>query len=122
MISELRKVEEAQLNVIRNFLTGLDSAREAGESVLDHTSVIYGTCMGNANGHTNQNWPMLLAGGGFKHGQHLAFDKKDNTPISNLYLSVLHRLGIEEEKFSSSNLSYFVSTLWVLFILYTNLT
>lgn len=102
MISELRKIEEAQLAVIRNFLTALQKSREEGESVLDQTSVIYGTCMGNANGHTNQNWPMLLAGGGFKHGQHLAFDQKNNTPISNLYLSVLHRLGIEQEKFSSS--------------------
>ena len=102
MITELRKIEEAQFSVIRNFLTGLNSANEAGGSVLDHTSVIYGTCMGNANGHTNQNWPMLLAGGGFKHGQHLAFDQSNNTPISNLYLSVLHRLGIEEERFSSS--------------------
>jgi hypothetical protein len=102
MISELQKIEEAQLAVIRNFLTGLQTSREEGESVLDQTSVIYGTCMGNANGHTNQNWQMLLAGGGFKHRQHLAFDQKNNTPISNLYLSVLHRLGIEQEKFSSS--------------------
>ena len=96
------QLEEAQLYLIHNFLLGLDSAQEAVELVLDHSSVLYGTCMGNANGHTNQNWTMLLAGRGFKHGLHLAFDKKDNTPIVNLYLSVLHRLGIQEEKFSSS--------------------
>ena len=102
MMNELRKIEEAQLTVIQNFLTGLHSAREGGVSLLDQTSVIYGTCMGNANGHTNQNWPMLLAGGGFKHGQHLAFDQKNNTPIANLYLSELHRLGIEVDQFSSS--------------------
>ena len=102
MIAELQKIEEAQLAAIRDFLTGLDSAKEEGDTVLDQTSVIYGTCMGNANGHTNKNWPILLAGGGFRHGQHLAFDPKANAPIANLFLSVLHRLGIEADSFSSS--------------------
>lgn len=102
MISELQKIEEAQLSAISDFFNGLDGIEEEGATVLDRTSVIYGTCMGNANGHTNQNWPMLLAGGGFRHGQHLSFDPKDNAPIANLFLSVLHRLGIEADSFSSS--------------------
>ncbi len=64
--------------------------------------VLYGTCMGSANSHTNLNLPVLLAGGGFRHGQHLAFDKKNNYPLSNLYLSMLQRLGIEKNSFSTS--------------------
>jgi hypothetical protein len=58
--------------------------------------------MGSANSHSNVNLPVLLAGGGFKHGRHLAFDRENNYPLSNLYLSMLHRLGIEADGFSSS--------------------
>ena len=50
----------------------------------------------------NHNLPVLLAGGGFKHGQHLAFDKTNNYPLPNLYVSMLQRLGIEAGKFASS--------------------
>jgi hypothetical protein len=57
--------------------------------------------MGNANGHSNQNWPMLLAGGGFKHGQHLAFDTQRNEPIGKLFVSMLQRLGLETDEFST---------------------
>ncbi|MEJ6579769.1 MAG: hypothetical protein QNL68_08205 [Akkermansiaceae bacterium] len=49
------------------------------------------------------NLPVLLAGGDFKHGQHLSFDKDNNYPFANLYLSMLHRLGIDTDKFATSN-------------------
>jgi hypothetical protein len=58
--------------------------------------------MGNANGHTNQNWPVLLAGGGFKHGQHLAFDRQKNMPLANVFVSILQRMGLETDRFASS--------------------
>jgi hypothetical protein len=70
--------------------------------LLDRTQVLYGTPMGSANSHSNVNLPVLIAGGGYKHGQHLAFDTKNNYPLSNLYLTMLHRLGIEADSFSSS--------------------
>jgi hypothetical protein len=57
--------------------------------------------LGNASAHDNKNMPVLFAGGGFKHGQHLAFDQKDNYPLPNLYLSALQRLGLEEERFAT---------------------
>jgi hypothetical protein len=103
MISELRIIEEAQLAALRDFLLGLRNAKEAGTTLLDQTSVLYGTCMGNANGHTNQNWPMLLAGGGFRHGQHLAFDPKNNESIAKLFVSMLRRLGLEVDQFASQS-------------------
>lgn len=101
MIEELRKIEEAQFKAFHDFLAGLRSAGDHGSTLLDRTAVLYGTCMGNANGHSNQNWPMLLAGGGFKHGQHLAFNTERNEPIGKLFVSLLQRLGIETEQFSS---------------------
>jgi hypothetical protein len=46
---------------------------------------------------------VLLAGGGFKHGEHLVYDRQRNTPLANLYVSMLQRLGIEADRFSSGN-------------------
>ncbi|MBL8795745.1 MAG: DUF1552 domain-containing protein, partial [Planctomycetia bacterium] len=102
MVEELSKIESAQLRILHEFLKGLKETREGETSLLEQTSVIYGTCMGNANGHTNRNWPVLLAGGGFKHGQHLAFSKEQNLPLANVFVSVLQRLGLEMDRFASS--------------------
>ena len=52
--------------------------------------------------HETTNLPVLLAGGGFKHGQHLVFSRENNTPLCNLYVSMLQRLGIETSSFGSS--------------------
>ena len=101
VIAELRAKEEAQFDALGRFLSALASAKEEGESLLDRTQVLYGTPMGSANSHSNVNLPVLLAGGGYKHGQHLAFDTKNNYPLSNLYVTMLQRLGIETGEFST---------------------
>ena len=46
--------------------------------------------------------PIILAGGGFRHGQHLAFDRNNNTPLANLHVSMLQRLSIPVDRFASS--------------------
>jgi hypothetical protein len=102
VLAELRAHEEGQFGALNDFLTALDGAKEEGQSLLDRTMVLYGTCMGSANSHSNVNLPVLLAGGGFKHGQHLAFDAKNNYPLTNLYVSMLQRLGVETASFSTS--------------------
>lgn len=101
-LADLRVHEEGQFDALADFLKGLQGAKEEGQSLLDRTMVLYGTCMGSANSHSNVNLPVLLAGGGFKHGQHLAFDPKNNYPLTNLYVSMLQRLGIETGEFSTS--------------------
>lgn len=101
VLSELKAKEESQFDALNSFLTALSRTREEGESLLDRTMVLYGTCMGSANSHSNVNLPVLLAGGGFKHGQHLEFDRNNNYPLTNLYVSMLQRLGIETGVFSS---------------------
>lgn len=101
VLDELRRHEEGQFDALGAFLTALQQTQEQGQSLLDRTMVLYGTCMGSANSHSNVNLPALLAGGGFKHGQHLAYDTQNNYPLSNLYVSMLQRLGIETDKFSS---------------------
>jgi hypothetical protein len=101
-IAELRAHEERQFDTLAGFLGALDGVREEGETLLDRTMCLYGTNMGSANSHSNVNLPVLLAGGGFKHGQHLAFDAKNNYPLTKLYLSMLRRLGIEAAEFSTA--------------------
>jgi hypothetical protein len=70
--------------------------------MLDRTMVLYGSNLGNANTHVTTNLPILFAGGGFKHGQHLVFDQERNYPLPNLFVSMLQRLGIPATKFASS--------------------
>ena len=101
VLDELRRHEEGQFDALGGFLKSLSETKEEGDSLLDRTMVLYGTCMGSANSHSNVNLPALLAGGGFKHGQHLAFDQQNNYPLTNLFVSMLQRLGIEANEFST---------------------
>ena len=71
------------------------------DSLLDHSMILFGSNLGNASNHSTKNLPILLAGGGFRHGQHLAFNADDPPPLSNLYVSMLQRLGIESDKFEA---------------------
>ncbi len=102
VLEELRKIEAAQFAALAGLLDGLKAAKEDGQSLLDRSMVLFGTCMGSANAHSNTNLPTILAGGGFRHGQHLAFDKNNNYPLPNLFVSMLQRLGIPSDKFASS--------------------
>jgi hypothetical protein len=101
-VEELRKIEAAQFGALNDLLTGLRGIREQGSTLLDRTMVLYGTCMGSANRHSNDNLPVLLAGGGFRHGEHLVFDRQRNYPLPNLFVSMLQRLGLEIDRFASS--------------------
>jgi hypothetical protein len=101
-LDQLFRIESAQFTVLKELLAGLEKAKEGGESLLDRTMVLYGTPMGSANSHANTNLPVLLAGGGFKHAGHLAFDTKKNYPLPNLYVSMLQRLNLPVERFASS--------------------
>lgn len=101
-LEQLKKVETEKLKVLHELLTKLKQTKEEGDSLLDRTSVFFSSNLGNASNHSCKNLPVLLAGGGFKHGQHLAFDPAKGPPLSNLYVSMLQRTGIEAEKFGSS--------------------
>jgi len=101
-LDQLFRIESAQFKCLAKLLDGLAAAKEPSGTLLDRTMVLYGTCMGSANSHANTNLPVLLAGGGFKHGSHLAFDSKKNYPLPNLFVSMAQRLGVEADKFASS--------------------
>ena len=101
-VSQLKIIEAAQMELLGSFLADLKGVQEGERHLLDRTMVLYGSNLGDANSHDNHNMPMILAGGGFKHGQLLAFDKKNNYPLPNLYVSMLQRMGIETDRFATS--------------------
>ena len=102
MMRQLEIVDRSTLQVFFDFLTSLKASADGDGNLLDHTQVFLGSNLGNANAHTTTNLPVILAGGGFKHGQHLTFDAKNNYPLPNLFVSMLQRMGIEADKFGSS--------------------
>ena len=100
--TQLRTIEEAQMRLLAELLGGLKQVHEADKTLLESTMVMHGSNLGDAALHDNRNLPILLAGGGFKHGQHHAFDADDNTPLANLFVTMLQQLGIEADRFASS--------------------
>ena len=101
-LRQLDLVDRAHMRLLGKLFTDLKARPEGGETLLDRTMVLYGTNLGNANTHVTTNLPTLFAGGGFRHGQHLAFDRERNYPLPNLFVNILQRLGIEADKFSTS--------------------
>ncbi len=101
-IEQLAKLEMEKMKTVHELLTKLKNTEEQGESLLDRTTIFFSSNLGDASTHSTKNLPVLLAGGGFRHGQHLAFDPDNPPPLSNLYVSMLQRMGIEADKFASS--------------------
>ena len=102
-IAQLRLIEEAEMaRRAAILLAKLKTKHEAGTPLLDKTMVLFGSNLGNANSHDTRNLPILLAGGGFKHGRHVAFDANKNSRLCNLFVTMLQRLGVEADKFGSS--------------------
>jgi hypothetical protein len=106
-IAELSIIEHFHMQQLARFLTQLKSIEEPnGKTLLDNSMVLFGSGMGNASSHSNKNLPLLLAGGGFRHGQHMSFFKDDQqrvaSPAGNLFVSMLQRFGVEEDRFGTA--------------------
>lgn len=100
-VRQLEKADHHHIVLLRRLLEALAERREDGARLLDRTMVLMGSNLGDANTHNNTNLPILLAGGSFKHGQHLVFPHEDNAPLSNLFVSMLQALGVEASSFGS---------------------
>jgi len=96
-VRQLEEIDRQQMKLLARTLGRLRS-----KNLLDQTMVFYGSNMGDANIHDNTNLPILLAGGGFRHGQHLVFPRDNNAPLSNLFVSMMQRMGVEAAAFASS--------------------
>ncbi|QXD22755.1 DUF1552 domain-containing protein [Opitutia bacterium ISCC 51] len=101
-LNQLKAIDHAQMKLLAQLLGDLKSSTEGNTDMLDNTMILFGSNFGDANKHTTNNMPVLIAGGGFKHGQHLAFDRDRNYPLPNLFVSMLQSMGIEADQFASS--------------------
>ena len=102
-IQQLEAADRQHMALLRQLVGNLAAKPEGGQRLLDRTMVLYGSNLGDANIHDNTNLPILLAGGGLPHGQHLAFKRDNNKPLCNLFVTMLQNLGIESEAFASSS-------------------
>lgn len=101
-MGQLQAIDEWHMKLLANLFSELKAVREGDDTLLDRTMILYGSNLGNANTHVTTNLPTLFAGGGFRHGQHLSFNKDRNYPLPNLFVSMLQRMGLEVDKFASS--------------------
>jgi hypothetical protein len=92
------------MDLFAKFLTKLKSINDGDGTLLDHTMVLFGSGMANANAHVNLNLPIIVAGGGFKHGEYRAYPTTglNKQPLCNLYVTMLQKFGVEIDKFGIS--------------------
>ncbi|HIE94509.1 MAG TPA: DUF1552 domain-containing protein [Acidobacteria bacterium] len=100
-IEQLKRVELQLVEAFGGLLTDLGAKSDANGSLLDQTTVLFGSNLGNANAHTATDLPILVAGGGFSHGQHVVHEG-ENAPLCNLYVTMLQHLGVETDQFGQS--------------------
>lgn len=102
-IDQLAILERDLLLEWGKFIGRMKESRDGTSRLLDHTMSVFGAGMGNASSHESTNLPVLLTGGRFKHGQHLAHDPKNPPPLCNLWVQMLREMGLETPKFGTSN-------------------
>ncbi len=101
-IKQLEAIDQWHMRLLDELFTNMKQVNEGSESLFERTMVLYGSNLGNANTHVTTNLPILFAGGGFRHGQHLAFDTKNNYPLPNLFVSMLQRMDMGVDRFATS--------------------
>lgn len=101
-IEQLKLIEVAQMEALGGLLKRLKDNKEGDSNLLDKTMVFFGSNLGDASSHHNRNLPVLLAGGGFKHAGHIAFEADKAPPLANVFVSMLQRMGVETDQFASA--------------------
>lgn len=103
-LSQLKIVESEIIKRFGNLLTELQQRDLGHGSLLDETSVLFGSNLGNAASHDTKQLPILVAGGGFAHGQHIAAaaGQDHDAPLCDLYVTLLQSMGLELDSFGQS--------------------
>jgi hypothetical protein len=105
LLKELAIIETYYASQFSRFLSKLKETPDSdGQSLLESTVVLFGSGMGNASSHSSRNLPIMVAGGGFRSGSHHRFERhgRDGRPLSDLFVTILQQLGIEQDGFSTS--------------------
>ncbi|MBT5019358.1 MAG: DUF1552 domain-containing protein [Planctomicrobium sp.] len=103
LVSQLQKIDEYSVKQFSYFLDKMKSVKEGDGTLLDHSMLLYGSAISDANRHSHHDLPIVIAGGGsgtLKTGRHVKFEKE--TPMNNLFLSMLDRMNSGVEAFGDS--------------------
>jgi hypothetical protein len=103
-LEKLAKINRFHVSLFAEFLEKMAATKEAGGSLLDHSVYLYGSGMGDSDAHDHTDLPILVAGGAagnLRGGRHIRYDK--HTPLSNLHLTLLNKIGVELDQFADSN-------------------
>ncbi|MEO7412930.1 MAG: DUF1552 domain-containing protein [Opitutaceae bacterium] len=103
-IKHLLTLETYQIEQFGKFLTRLSKLDDGDRTLLDSTSVLFGSGIGDANAHKNSDLPIILAGGGYRHGEFkkLPASGPNKVPLCNLYVDIAQRMGVETDSFGNS--------------------
>jgi len=102
-VAKVAKINAYHVSLFASFLDKLKATPDGDGTLLDHSMIVYGASLGDGNRHTHEDLPILLAGrggGAFKPGRHIQY--KYNTPMTNLYLTLLEQMGVRPEKIGDS--------------------
>jgi len=102
VVNELVRIEQMHIRSLEKFIARLKGIVDDDAYLFDRTQILFGSGMGNGSSHSNKNLPVLVAGGALKHtGKDIIF-KEGKTPLCNVFVTMLQKLGIETESFASS--------------------
>jgi hypothetical protein len=102
-IARMAKINAFHVSLFAYYLEKLKSTPDGDGTLLDHSVVLYGSGMGNPNVHDHVNLPIIVAGGGagrMKGGRHIKY--AEPTPLANLHLTLLEKVGVQLDKFADS--------------------
>ena len=103
-IARMAKINAFHVSLFAEYLEKLQNTREGNGSLLDNVLLLYGSGIGNPNVHNHTNLPIILAGGaagGMKGNRHVRYKKP--TPLANLHLTILDKVGVKLDTFGDSN-------------------
>ena len=100
-LEKLTRINTYHVDLFSNFLKKLAATPDGDGTLLDHTMVLYGCGISDSNQHLHDNLPVLVAGGGIQGNRHLYYP--ENTPVTNLYLSMLDKMDVHADQLGDSN-------------------
>ena len=99
-IGQLQKIEREIVECFGRLLTQMKSRSESGSTLLENTSILFESNLGNANTHHGRNLPIFLAGARFRHGLYVAHE--EGTSLCNLFVTMLNDMRLDTESFGQS--------------------
>lgn len=102
-LKQLAVIETELMKSFGDLISAVKSKTEGESRLLDNTMMMFGSNLGNANAHDWKNLPIIMAGGDFDHGQHVAYNRDDNTPLSNLFVTMMQKMELPVDQFGTSD-------------------